>query len=1169
MNTPANMSHCFTNFKSVQHIEWICHTCLNAIKKQKILRFSIANKMGFPQRPKELNLYPLEERLLSLRIPFMQIRQLPRGGQLSVKGNVVNVPVEVQPTINSLPHTLEKSGTISVKLKKKLEFKKCDFSENVRPFAVICALHYLMRTSDLYKSSGIEINEDWITEIAKINEEETQNEKNSTEQEDNQDQNDSEDDSDHFSEVDENETHVGNTDTLLDHIPDDNPLCDTGLTFAPGEGQRPISLYSDPDAEYLSFPTIFCGQRRPDNKERSVSVHYTDIVKWELRSMDRRVAQSVPNIFFKLKKIQLKNISDKVNLALRRCQSEGKKWTAKDVLNPNTVNDLVRLDEENNTSLVNLQVHKHSKTCRKKGHPICRFGFPLPPMKATVILEPLKENDDIEKYKAIYKEIQKEINTLHNSEDIDQMTYDMFLDDVLQINEEHYIKAIRSNLSGPKVFLKRKPSEVRVNGYMKTVLVAWQANHDLQFVLDAFACAVYIVSYISKSQKGMSALLDQAAKEARQGNLDLKHQNLPPKAIISSRKTGPDSTEIESDNDIKRYSRRPKQLENWCLADYVSQLELQYPKTSESLEHETEQQENESESENEEANADVIEENKIDITLKNGIRIYQRKTPKVIRYVKYNYKTDSENFYRERLMLFYPWRNELSDLQCGHETFENMYLTVARLLEKKAKQYEGKVIDLEKAIEEAENDCNENDQIAPATQQVEMEDAEIGPTESEQYVHFNPDRPTEHRLYDMSREVGIEARTVELTNHANRISESDYFALIRSLNKKHWIFNDLSKGLTALAPNYWKLLFSFHELTEIMRQKDDLEFAQLLNRLRQNQLTENDFAVLSTRTVSITDPTYRTNVTHLFVENALVDNFNFQYISKLCSQKVKVKAVDTVCGDLPSSVKTKLLSSLPEKQSDTANLAKEVVLAIGMKYDLTANIEVTDGLTNGSSCELKLIECKTTSLRPSIIWVKFEDARIGANNRRKYSHLYGKDVEKTWTPMFDIKRSFTYKYKTFERIQFPLRPAAGKTIHKSQGDTLQEVVVSLKSKRKGKIPHIHYVALSRVTSLTELQILNLNQEAIAVAECVRQELHRLMTDATLQLCFKPLYNLSSNYFKVVFNNSRSLHAHFKDLKSDPNILDADVIGIAESRLISTDENEDFYVPGFEPPVRLD
>ncbi|CAC5394593.1 unnamed protein product [Mytilus coruscus] len=146
--------------------------------------------MGFPHRLKELNLYPLEERLFSLRIPFMQIRQLPRSEQLSVKGNVVNVPVEIQPAINSLPHTLEKSGTIAVKLKKKLALQKCD----------LC-----------------------ITLFDEINE------------------------------VDENETHVGNTDTLLDYIPDDNPPCDTGLTFAPGEGQRPISLYSDPDAEYLIY----------------------------------------------------------------------------------------------------------------------------------------------------------------------------------------------------------------------------------------------------------------------------------------------------------------------------------------------------------------------------------------------------------------------------------------------------------------------------------------------------------------------------------------------------------------------------------------------------------------------------------------------------------------------------------------------------------------------------------------------------------------------------------------------------------------------------------------------------------------------------------------------------------------------------------------------------
>jgi hypothetical protein len=60
--------------------------------------------MGFPERPKELELYPLEERLVSY---YPEVDN-------SIKGNVVNVPIDIQPTINSLPHTFDKSGTISV-----------------------------------------------------------------------------------------------------------------------------------------------------------------------------------------------------------------------------------------------------------------------------------------------------------------------------------------------------------------------------------------------------------------------------------------------------------------------------------------------------------------------------------------------------------------------------------------------------------------------------------------------------------------------------------------------------------------------------------------------------------------------------------------------------------------------------------------------------------------------------------------------------------------------------------------------------------------------------------------------------------------------------------------------------------------------------------------------
>ena len=49
------------------------------------------------------------------------------------------------------------------------------------------------------------------------------------------------------------------------------------ITFAPGESQIPISVFQDEDAEYLPFPTIFCGECRPNNSDRHLHIHYSDI----------------------------------------------------------------------------------------------------------------------------------------------------------------------------------------------------------------------------------------------------------------------------------------------------------------------------------------------------------------------------------------------------------------------------------------------------------------------------------------------------------------------------------------------------------------------------------------------------------------------------------------------------------------------------------------------------------------------------------------------------------------------------------------------------------------------------------------------------------------------------------------------------------------------------
>ena len=65
---------------------------------------------------------------------------------------------------------------------------------------------------------------------------------------------------------------------------------------------------------------------------------------------------------------------------------------------------------------------------------------------------------------------------------------------------------------------------MRINLFNKTILLGWKANLDIQMVLEPYGCAAYVVGYISKSQRGMSAQLDAAAREARKGNFDIKNK---------------------------------------------------------------------------------------------------------------------------------------------------------------------------------------------------------------------------------------------------------------------------------------------------------------------------------------------------------------------------------------------------------------------------------------------------------------------------------------------------------------------------------------------------------------------------------------------------------------------------------------------------------------------
>ncbi len=105
-----------------------CMTCYRDIKNNRVPRLSVLNGFSFPVIPEALRyLTELEERLVSPRIPFMRICSLGVDGQFGLKGNVVNVPIDVETNVKILPRKYDETFTVQLRLKRMLEHKSSEF----------------------------------------------------------------------------------------------------------------------------------------------------------------------------------------------------------------------------------------------------------------------------------------------------------------------------------------------------------------------------------------------------------------------------------------------------------------------------------------------------------------------------------------------------------------------------------------------------------------------------------------------------------------------------------------------------------------------------------------------------------------------------------------------------------------------------------------------------------------------------------------------------------------------------------------------------------------------------------------------------------------------------------------------------------------------------------
>ncbi|CAB4017809.1 ATP-dependent DNA helicase PIF1 [Paramuricea clavata] len=152
------------------------------------------------------------------------------------------------------------------------------------------------------------------------------------------------------------------------------------------------------------------------------------------------------------------------------------------------------------------------------------------------------------------------------------------------ITEQDYQWAISiSPDSDYELHLKRPLDSCFINNYFIAELKGFAANVDLQLVFNHYKCITYVSSYFTKDETECSQAIINAAKEAKEANLSvrdgLRKIDFPENRIRVAKtqreldELDDDSTDIFKSNIIVRYSYRPKTIpviNNMCLSLFAA-----------------------------------------------------------------------------------------------------------------------------------------------------------------------------------------------------------------------------------------------------------------------------------------------------------------------------------------------------------------------------------------------------------------------------------------------------------------------------------------------------------------------------------------------------------------------------------------------------------------------
>uniref|UniRef100_A0A671TM37 ATP-dependent DNA helicase n=2 Tax=Sparus aurata TaxID=8175 RepID=A0A671TM37_SPAAU len=352
----------------------------------------------------------------------------------------------------------------------------------------------------------------------------------------------------------------------------------------------------------------------------------------------------------------------------------------------------------------------------------------------------------------------------------------------------------------------------------------------------------------------------------------------------------------------------------------------------------------------------------------------------------------------------------------------------------------------------------------------------------------------------------------------------------------------------------WKDNFKMVTLTEIMRQKDDRAFAELLNRLRVKQkedpLLDEDRLLL---TQAVADGQHCPALTlHIYATNKEVDRHNADIVTASYNDAISIAA-----RDFRKDPRTGCMTFVSgEIKGHKRDLPDNIMAAQGVRVMLIRNLDVEDGLVNGTFGTISNIVIREPG-GVKMIGLLLDNPTAGQRFRKK---ILGPSDNSVYIERSEENLS---NKKGVVRRQFPMKLAFACTAHKVQGMTMPSAVVCLKRIFESGMA---YVALSRTTSLQGLTILDFDEKKIYADPKIKTALES-MPHASFQSC-RPLLTLlksvqeNPKVLTIVHHNTQGLPCHMVDLKAHHELQRADVLCLTETHLSGSSVAEIFQLEGY-------